>query len=154
MEIERRFIVDNFDGGGYPSRLLSQAYICRSPVIRVRDEGGDCWLTVKGAGRLAREEFNLRIKREQYEALLLKADGGAVVKRRHLVPLEGGLTAEVDVFSGRLSPLVMAEVEFESVDAARAFVPPGWFGAEVTENPRYSNASLSLCGRPSPESNI
>ena len=37
----------------------------------------------------------------------------------------------------------MVEVEFGSIDEAKAFVPPEWFLKEVTEDGRFSNSYLS-----------
>jgi CYTH domain-containing protein len=53
------------------------------------------------------------------------------------------VTAEVDVFGGALAPLVLAEVEFESEDAADRFDAPAWMGREVTEDARYKNRNLA-----------
>jgi adenylate cyclase len=39
-------------------------------------------------------------------------------------------------------------VEFASTQAAKSFVPPAWFGEEVTEDSRYNNVSLALYGVP------
>ena len=52
-----------------------------------------------------------------------------------------GRTWEVDVFTGENAPLVVAEIEIESVDAEVALPP--WVGAEVTDDPRYTNAALA-----------
>ena len=41
-----------------------------------------------------------------------------------------GLNFEVDVYSGALTGLSVAEVEFGSEEAADAFEPPAWFGPE------------------------
>ena len=54
-----------------------------------------------------------------------------------------GLSIELDVFDAPFAPLVLAEVEFESIEQAQAFVPPEWFGEDVTENREYSNSYLS-----------
>ena len=71
-----------------------------------------------------------------------KVDGRIIQKDRYHIPYEG-YTIELDVFGGELAPLVIAEVEFPSVEAANVFVPPAWFGEDVTENPAYSNSNLS-----------
>lgn len=59
-----------------------------------------------------------------------------------MIPLDG-VEAELDVFSGTLAGLVLVEVEFSSDRAMVAFDPPGWFGTEVTDDRRYSNAALA-----------
>ena len=38
----------------------------------------------------------------------------------------------------------LVEVEFNSLEEAEAFIPPAWFGEEVTGNKQYSNAQLAL----------
>jgi adenylate cyclase len=42
----------------------------------------------------------------------------------------------------------VAEVEFPSDEEAAQFVPPPWFGLEVTEDEHYKNVNLALHGRP------
>ncbi|MCH5672240.1 hypothetical protein [Streptomyces gilvus] len=53
----------------------------------------------------------------------------------------------VDVFGGPLAGLVLAEAEFESDEAALAFVPPAWCAAEVTEDVRFTGGSLVAVSR-------
>ena len=148
MEIERKFLVEQLPEGleQMPQRRIEQAYLCTQPVVRVRRSGDDCYLTYKGAGLLAREEYNLPLTREAYLHLLPKADGSRIAKNRFRIPLEG-YTIELDVFDPPFAPLVLAEVEFPTEAEALAFQPPEWFGREVTYDPAYSNASLSRAGR-------
>ena len=35
------------------------------------------------------------------------------------------------------------EIEFDSAEAAREFVPPDWFAEDVSERPEYSNRNLA-----------
>ena len=144
MEIERKFLVRQMPEGQElaPRRHIIQAYISTDPVIRIRRSEKGCTLTVKGRGTLCREELNLPLSPEAFERLMKKAEGRIIEKTRWLIPL-GEHTVELDVFSGDLAPLVLAEVEFDSPEAALAFRPPCWFGDEVTEDPRYTNAYLS-----------
>ena len=37
----------------------------------------------------------------------------------------------------------MVEVEFDDEESARSFVPPAWFGKDVTFDGRYHNSYLS-----------
>ena len=150
MEIERKFLTEQlpFDITAYPCHRMTQAYISFSPTIRVRQSDDAYILTVKGKGHLAREEFELPLSREDYDRLLTKTEGMPVRKKRYYVPLEGGLTAEVDVYEGELAGLLTTEVEFSSLEEAEAFVPPVWFGKDVSEERAYKNTSLSLYGLP------
>jgi adenylate cyclase len=69
-------------------------------------------------------------------------------KDRHRVPLDGGLTAEVDLYRGRLEGFRVVEVEFDEDHDPDAFEPPDWFGREVTDDNRYTNSSLARFGWP------
>lgn len=150
MEIERKFLTKEipFDIMAYPCLQISQAYISFSPTIRIRKSNADYILTVKGKGHLAREEFELPLQKEEYCRLLVKTEGTPVVKKRYLVPLEQGLTAEVDLYEGALAGLITTEVEFPSLAAAENFIVPDWFGRDVSEEKAYKNTSLSLYGMP------
>lgn len=48
----------------------------------------------------------------------------------------------MDVFHGDNAGLILAEIEFESEEAARAFQPPKYLAYEVTGLKRYYNSSL------------
>ena len=146
MEIERKFLIKELPENlsQYAFHTLEQGYLNTDPVVRVRREDDDFYLTYKGKGFLAREEYNLPLNAEAYAHLIEKADGNIIRKKRYLIPIEGsGLTIELDVFDAPFSPLILAEVEFESIEQAQAFVPPEWFGEDVTENREYSNSYLS-----------
>lgn len=143
MEIERKFTVKELpDLSNYKYKKLTQAYLNTDPVIRIRREDDEYFLTYKGKGLLAREEHNLPLNAEAFEHLLPKADGLIISKTRYLIPYEK-FTIELDIFEGELAPLIMAEVEFESEEEAYAFVPPAWFDADVTQDKRYHNSNLS-----------
>ncbi len=152
MEIERKFLTERekipFDITAFPCMEITQAYIGFSPVIRIRRSNEAYILTVKGKGLLAREEFELPLEQEEYEALQKKAEGESIVKKRWLVPLAGGLTAEVDFYEGTLSGLVTTEVEFPSLAEAEAFVPPEWFGRDISREKQYKNVALARFGLP------
>ena len=142
MEIERKFKVRQLPEQleQYPRQRIEQAYLCTEPVVRVRRSNDDYYLTYKGTGLLAREEYNLPLTEEAYRHLLPKADGNWIAKDRYCIPFDGH-TIELDVFS---SPegLIMAEVEFPTEEAALAFTPPDWFGEDVTDDSRYHNSNM------------
>jgi CYTH domain-containing protein len=160
MEIERKFLIDKLpeDLEQYQVRKIEQAYLCTSPVVRIRREDDNFYLTYKGSGMMAREEVNHQLTSEAYYHLLTKADGNVISKKRYLIPLdhpqviegtpkppdEYTLTIELDVFDKPFAPLVMAEVEFGSVEAAQSFLPPEWFGEEVTYEPQYHNSYMAM----------
>ena len=145
MEIERKYLLLRLPSGlsEFPFYEIEQAYLCTDPVVRVRRQNDRFILTCKGQGMLMREECNLPMTPEAYAKLLSKAEGTVISKRRYLIPLTDGLTAELDVFTGEWHGLVMAEVEFPDKTAADAFCPPDWFGREVTFDPHFHNSWMS-----------
>ena len=148
MEIEKKFLIQSLkdvpgDISDYKYHDLEQGYLSTEPVVRVRKEDDTYYLTYKGSGMLVREEYNLPLTKESYEHLVKKADGIVIKKRRYLIPLENGLTCELDVFREKYEGLLLAEVEFSSEEEANAFVPPAWFDTEVTYDSRYHNSNMS-----------
>ncbi len=145
MEIERKFLIDklpeNLDT--YPRKEIAQGYINREPVIRIRRSDDKYILTCKGQGLMVREEFELPLTKEAFEHLKPKTDGIFIEKTRYLIPYNEKWTIELDVFHGALAPLVLAEVEFSNIEEADTFVPPAWFGKDVTDSPKYHNSNLS-----------
>jgi adenylate cyclase len=150
MEIERKFLLAEAprDAGGASARLR-QGYLAAGPggEARVRDADGALTLTVKSGSGMERHEAEVPLMPEQFAALWPATEGRRIQKRRTLVPLDG-LIAEVDEYEGGLAGLLVVEVEFASLEEARAFTPPEWFGREVTDDAAYKNASLALEGRP------
>lgn len=145
MEIERKFLIHTLPDAldNYPRKEIAQGYINREPVVRIRRSNEDYILTCKGQGLMAREEFELPLSKEAFEHMRPKCDGIFIEKTRYLIPYDEKLTIELDVFHGKLAPLVLAEVEFESIEDANAFLPPVWFGEDVTNTPKYHNSNLS-----------
>ena len=145
MEIERKFLVPCLPEGydTHPFHQIEQAYLCTDPVVRIRQEDEDFCLTYKGKGLLSREEYNLPLTQEAYEHLRPKADGIVISKTRYLIPEKNGLTIELDIFHKDYDGLFLAEVEFCSEEQANAYVPPAWFGEDVTYSSEYHNSTLS-----------
>jgi len=160
MEIERKFTIktlpDNLEQ--YPCRCIEQAYLNDDPVVRIRKEDSEYILTYKGSGMLAREELNMALNETSYYHLREKTDGNIISKKRYLIPLERpgfkegypappddySLTIELDIFEPPFAPLIIAEVEFGSKEAAEAFLPPDWFQDDVTYHKEYHNSYMAL----------
>ena len=148
MEIERKFLVKDLPENleSYKQKRISQGYLCTNPVVRIRRSNDEYFLTYKSKGLMAREEYEMPLNAEAFEHMLPKIDGILIDKIRYLIPLDETHTAELDVFQGTLAPLRLVEVEFESVEDANAFVPPTWFGDDVTNSGEYHNSNLSKRG--------
>jgi adenylate cyclase len=153
IEIERKFLLaaspPRLDAN--PPRAIQQGYLAVGEdgvEVRVRNWDGECTLTVKSGPGLVRVEEEIPIDERRFRALWDLTIGRRIAKTRVLVPLDGGLTAEVDDYDDPLSGLLTAEIEFPSEAASTAFVPPDWLGREVTGDERYANRSLALAGLP------
>ena len=90
-----------------------------------------------------REEYNLPLTREGYEHLLPKTDGIVIRKTRYVLPEDGGLSIELDLFHGEYEGLALAEVEFPSREEAEAYQPRPWMGEDVTMSGKYHNSVMS-----------
>jgi adenylate cyclase len=150
-EVERKFLVS---GDGWRSLSdaavsIRQFYLAaaadRSVRVRISD-GSSAMLTLKfGSRRRERDEFEYPIPLDEAEELAEFAVGHVVEKVRHHVSHRGYLY-EVDVFSGALAGLVIAELE--TPDDVPDGSLPGWLGREVTGEGAYYNASLARQGMP------
>jgi CYTH domain-containing protein/CHAD domain-containing protein len=152
VERERRFLVTTAPDGLLPSRPvpLRQGYLAADEQrsVRVRDAGdAGCTLTVKAGIGVERTELEWPITRREFDAAWPHTAGQRIEKTRHRIAL-GDDVVELDVFTGELDGLVVAEVEFDSLETSDVFEPPIWFDREVTDDGRYTNASLALHGRP------
>jgi len=153
VEIERKFLVATPPGDldRHPSSAIEQGYLAIEPggvEVRVRRRDGNAVLTAKAGTGRTRAEEEVAIDPDAFERLWPLTAGRRVEKVRHLIPAEGGLTIELDVYSGDLTGLVVAEVEFPDEASADAFAPPAWLGADVTDDERYKNHRLAVDGRP------
>ena len=145
MEIERKFLIKKLPDNltSYKARKIEQAYLCTDPVVRVRRDNDDYYLTYKSKGMIVREEYNLPLTKEAYRHLLAKADGNIITKTRYEIPEKDNLTIELDVFEGKFDGLLLAEVEFASEEEALGYSPPEWFGEDVSNSTKYHNSTLS-----------
>ena len=143
-EIEKKYLIHTLPANleEYPFHEIEQGYLCTEPVVRIRRQDEEYFLTYKSKGLMIREEYNLPLTKEAYAHLREKADGKLISKRRYLIPLDP-YTIELDVFSSPIPDLWLAEVEFPSEEAALAFTAPDWFGEDVTHDSRYHNSNLS-----------
>lgn len=149
IEIERRFLVEQVPDDLPTPIRIEQAYLVTEPLaVRVRRKDDARILTIKAGRGLARTEIERELTDEEFDALWNQPTELRIQKRRHELGLGSGHTAELDLFDGDLAGRRIVEVEFPDEDAAAAFEPPDWFGTEVTEDGRYTNAALARHGWP------
>lgn len=144
VEIERKFLLknDNWKAVADNGTAIKQGYLNsnKERTVRVRIYGNKGILTIKGKNNnLTRKEFEYNIPIEEAEELLLLAEKPIIEKVRHIVSYEKN-TWEIDVFDGENKGLVVAEIELKSEN--EEFIVPEWISEEVSNNPKYYNASL------------
>ena len=148
LENELTFLVKKLpeDLEKYPKKEIKQGYYSDMPSpLRIRDEDGKFTLVkklkIKEEDCSRFDETELIIKKEEFERLwpLCKK---SLSKTRYYYPI-GNLTAEIDVFHGRLEGLNMVEVEFSTEEDRERFVPPDWFGSDITQENWAANSILS-----------
>ena len=151
LERERRFLLaagplEPVPGGVL--RRIEDSYL-RGTRLRLRRVRQDGCADVHKLGQKVRpdpsrpstvEHTTLYLDRTEYESLRTLA-GDALTKTRTSVPWDD-LTMAVDVFSGELAGLVLAEVDLGD----RPDLPPGpplsWL-AEVTDDERFTGGALA-----------
>ena len=151
-EIERKFLVSDksFESMAVSSTEIRQAYLSVSPdaTVRIRIAGDNAWLTVKSRNHGAvRGEWEYAVPASEAREMMDACCGCTVSKRRYIVPY-CGRKWEVDVFSGHLAGLIVAEIELPREDEAIALPP--FAGREVTGDARYYNSCLSDPSSPLP----
>ena len=155
FEIERKFLVANdgwrasvTDVEKLRDGLLGEL---NGAKVRVRVGQNSATLTVKSRRiGMSRSEFEYNIPKADGEAMLMTVCGGRFVEKiRHTVKDAGSLWV-MDVHTGRLDGIVLAEIELGSEH--QLFEIPAWAGREVTHDPRFHKRTIErLCheeGRP------
>ena len=151
MEIEKKYLVLDLprDLDQYPHEEIEQAYLCTDPTLRIRKKGGHYIFTYKSRKKglsdqlCVAEEVESELDFDTYAHLFEKADGEPIRKTRYRIPYEN-YTIELDVFHGSRMGLYLAEVEFPDIEAGESFVPPVWFGEDVSDDVRYTNAYMAM----------
>lgn len=145
-EIEHKYLVkdDSFVSRASVLIHIRQGYLCRDQerTVRIRVTDDKAFITIKGCGKgAARPEFEYEIPLPDGEQLLTLCLDHVISKTRHIV-IDHGNRWEVDVYHGRLQGLVTAELEL--ADENCTYPLPDFLGEDVTGEPRFSNAALSL----------
>ncbi len=147
-EIERKFLVERLPDNLKQSRsfIIEQGYLATEAAgrqVRLRKRGKATSLTFKIGRGSHREEREIKLSAKQFSALWPGTAGRRLRKVRYEIPWDK-VMIEIDIYRGRHAGLVVAEVEFPDTASCRRFVPPWWFGREVTGEKRYSNVRLAL----------
>ncbi len=157
MEHERKYVKA---ADVPPELVVGEALELEQGYIRTRGEAESrirlgeaekAVFTIKEGSGASREELEAEVWDDELTHVWPLAYGRRVGKYRRPVVLEDGRKADWDTYVDDLEGLEVIEVEFETAKEMEAFVPPVWFGEEVTNDKRYKNKSLAVFGLPGSE---
>lgn len=150
LEIERKWLIDkkSLPKGykNYKNKIITQFYISKKPSIRFRKINNDYFLTIKidkKNNNLVRYEYDIKIDKKCYLFFINKCSSIVLRKKRYYIPYKKHLI-EVDIFDKPYNNLVYAEVEFKNVASSKKFIPPIWFGKELTNDKKATNTYLAF----------
>lgn len=150
-EIEFKYLVKElpFNMENYKSSEIEQVYLDipnadKDKTYRLRKMDNKLFYCEKGNGLVSRDEFEIEITKEKYNSLIQFAENNVIRKTRYFIPLGyDNLVAELDIYYDKLEGLKTVEVEFKEDYDLSSFVPPSWFGKDVTSEPKFKNANLA-----------
>jgi CYTH domain-containing protein len=136
VEIERKFLVKHLpvEARQKPAAVIEQGYLALEPdgqEVRLRKSNRRFTLTVKSVGELTRREYETELTPLQFEHLWPGTYGRRIRKDRYILH-HRGYTIDIDVYHQPLKGLIVAEVEFASLNLANEYVKEPWMGREVT----------------------
>ncbi|MEY9979462.1 CYTH domain-containing protein [Lysinibacillus sp. RC79] len=147
QEIERKFLIVELPKGMSPfeTKKVYQNYLTVHGMeevrIRKQVEGGieKFDMSYKSGSGMIRNEIKFNISKEAFVDLDILALKPGVEKYRRFFDYKGH-DLMIDIF---VNPeLVVAEIEFESEQQAKEFIPPSWFGEEVTHSKEYKTKNI------------
>ena len=134
-------VVGRIVEGYFPARPRREHFVSIEP--------SQCCLVLAPPREGGGAEERAAIPRPHAEALLAVCTG-KVGFECTIVPLGASQHALLQRFIAPGS-LDLLTVEFEDRENASAFVPPAWFGPEVTQDAAYDRGALARAGVPAPE---
>ena len=145
LEIERKFLVSAESLSNIhmtDGEKIAQGYLCtdidKTVRVRIKNNRGYICVKTKNIG-IVRNEFEYEIPVGDAEELLKICEPNILSKIRYKIDYKNHVW-ELDIFEGKLSGLIMAEVEIKSADE---FVEiPDWAGREVSDDSRFYNVRL------------
>lgn len=157
IEIERKYLMNRFPEAELQTGIAStisvqhidQTYLALAENEEIRIRRLTCvnntllpdqfTHTFKKGNGLVREEIEYEISEDIYAQLLRSAGKVPLTKVRTTLQC-GEHRYEIDVYES--IGLQVVEVEFPDLLAAGQFVPPDWFGEEISHVRQYSNKEM------------
>ena len=118
--------------------LIDEPSELRCSKIQIKGFGTIYKMAIKSGNGMVRTEIEKKLTPEEY--MSLKKVSKASIKK---TVVDIGF-AGISIYEGNNKGLITAEVEFNNINEAKQFVPPKWFGKEVTNDVRYRAKSLAF----------
>jgi len=151
IEIERVFLIKSLPKNlkKYPHDKVLQAYLVdKKGSIRIRHQSGHYDITKKTnivpGDKTIRKEIEIPITKKEFQKIA-QVSAKSLSKIRYYIPLKNKLTAEINIYKKELQGLVLVEVEFKNKKQCKDFVPPDWFGKEITQH--YYSRNSFMAGK-------
>jgi len=155
VEIERKYLLDEYPAAFIEmgtlvvekEQQIEQTYLALDgdqelrvrKIVDMQTGAVEFTHTFKKGWGLAREEVEYSISEGLYEQVV-KAHGAIPLTKRRVTARWGERIIEIDDYSQ--IDLMVLEVEFPSLEDAEAFVPPAWFGKDISTEKQYSNKKV------------
>src|SRR5579885_1348595 len=151
IERERRFLLARFPSEFQVlrQRRIADRYIEGTTLRLLESTYDDCLVTFKLSQKIpmrangAQQGYitSMYVTQDEFR-VLAQLPARTLTKTRYSVPPFG-----IDVFEGELEGLILAEIEFDSAEAAEGFVIPSFALAEVTVDERFTGGRLAGASR-------
>lgn len=142
-EIERKFIVSTLPDLSQIQPLEYERYFLHiSPTseLRIQRKGDRYELERKvSQEEIIDQKYKLPLSQEEFEELKKLCTKG--LSRRSYI-IEDIPGASLKIYNNVYDGLIRAEVEFLTKEEAEAFIPPEWFGREITGMPLAKDKKL------------
>ena len=153
QEIERVWVIDRFANlkqfKSESVHKLVHKYVridsdggCSIRQIQINGAGIIYKMAVKSGNGMVRTEIEKKLTPEEYNSLK-KVSKASLSKTVVYIGFAG-----ISIYSGNAKGLITVEVEFPDIRSAKQFIPPKWFGKEVTDDVRYRAKSIAFNGIP------
>ena len=145
-EIERKFLISALPNevGQQTKMEIEQGYLAldaNGNEVRLRRISNTYFLTVKSNGTIQRQEYEVELTSSQFHTLWEGTLGRRLEKDRFIL-FRPSHKIEIDVYRQPLKGLIVAEVEFDSMEAANQYQKEAWMSQEVTHLNFLKNKNL------------
>lgn len=108
-------------------------------IVNLSNDAVSYTHTFKNGVGLAREEIEYGITETIYNQIM-EAFGYIPLTKNRITAKYEQIKVEIDIYDQ--VQFTVVEVEFASMEEADTFVPPAWFGEEISFNKTYSNKAV------------